>query len=301
MGTFQPPTSVLSRFFGLGQHAAPLIPTEIVFPTDLKPKSKISTLTKLHKDTSILRPLSGFEFQTFPAYLKKERSRRIPQKRVKKTRDPVKFGGDLPSFGSDSEEDEWKTPLGYGMPWLDQGRSFSPPVSVGTGSLRTIEDHDDIDVEMEAAKAEAELGVHQDENREYSDFEEDDVTSAMQRNRGFPEWSPDFLSRHSESGATPTTSQRAVVEQPSALEGAVPMTPSLIKAIDRITVARQDAYGAVGKSLRPSESSGPAGRGWLPGAKAYPPFPVSGDEGDNTSQKWDLFWREVREKAALAQ
>jgi len=81
------------------------------------------------------------------------------------------------------------------------------------------------------------------------------------------------------------------------------MTPSLIKAIDRLTVAQQDAFGAAGKLLRPGlppSKSNPVGMSGLPGAKAYPPSPDFGGE-DDKSQKWDSFWREVREKAALAQ
>jgi len=156
------------------------------------------------------------------------------------------------------------------------------------------------------------LGSHNDVNLEYSDFEEDDVTSAiaMEKNRDSPGWSPHFLRRHSASGGTSTTSQRTVVERfPPAIssppKGAVPMTPSLIKAIDRIAVAQQTAYGVAGKpprpDLPPTTSNDPAGMTGLPQAQISSPSPLSGGEDDKLkSEKWDAFWEEVQEKAARA-
>jgi hypothetical protein len=301
-GTFQPLTSIWSRLFGLRKHTP--VPNEIDFPTDEDLKSQIPTRMKLQKRTSISKSSGGLEFQTPPAYLKKGRLQQVREKAGKRTRDPVKFGGDLFSSGSDSEEEELKTPLGLGRPLLDRRKSSSLGFA---GSLRKIRDVD-IDVEKELAKVKMGLGAHHNGNLDYSDFEEDDVTSAaIRKNRDSPGWSPDFLRRHQDSGGTSTTSQRTVVEYPSPVlpstptpEGAVPMTLSLIKAIDRIAVAQRAAFGATGKLGFPrSKSSDSAGVRGLPRAQVYSPSPFSGGEQDK-SAGWDAFWRDVQEKAAHA-
>ena len=223
----------------------------------------------------------------------------------KKTRDPAKFGSNLSDSDSDSGEDELKTPLGFGKPWLEHKRASSPPVSVEFAkSLREV-GNDDIGVEKELAKVKAGLGAHE----EYSDFEEDDITSAtavkQKRDRDAPGWSPDFLRRHRESGGSSTTSQRtavdpSVVSSAPAPEGAVPITPSLIEAIDRITIAQQVVFGAAGVHPRPgfppSKSSNPADMSGLPRAQV----PHSSDAEEDMSARWDAFWRDVHEKAAHA-
>jgi hypothetical protein len=283
------------------------MPNEIVFPSDKYLKSQMPIPLKLKDQISISDSRGVLEFRPPPTYAKKGRSQSVREKVAKRTRDPVKFGGGLSSSGSDFDEDELMTPPGFGRLWLGQRRSSSPPVSVGFAtSLRKIGDAD-IDVE-ELGKVKTGLGAHNNENPDYSDFEEDDVTSAaMQKNRDSPGWSPDFLRRHSASGGTSTTSQRTVVERPSpavssppAPEGAVPMTLSLIKAIDRIAVAQQAAYDAPSKPLTAglplSKSSELAGLGGLPQTQASP-SPLSSGE-DNLSERWDAFWKDVREKAA---
>jgi len=300
-GTFQPLTSIWSRLFELGKHAP--VPNEIVFLTE-DIKSQISAPMTLQKRTSISKSPGGLEFQTPPAYLSKRRSQCVREKAGKRTRDPVKFEDDLSSSGSDPEEDELKTPR-LGRPLLER-KSSSPRVSVGfAGLLKEIGDVD-IDVEKELAKVKIGLGAHRDENLDYSDFEEDDVTSAaMRRNRDSPGWSPDFLRRHQEPGGTSTTSQRTVVEHVlssvPALEGAVPVTASLIKAVDRIAVAQRAAFSATGKPGFPtSKSSDSAGMSGLPRAQVYPrASPFSGGE-QCKSTSWDAFWGDVQEKAAHA-
>jgi hypothetical protein len=269
------------------------MPNEIVFPSEMPIPLKL-------KDQILISDSHGvLEFQPSPKYAKKGRSQS-----VRETRDPVKFGGGLSSSGSDADEDELMTPPGFGRLWLGQRRPSSPPVSVGFAtSLRKIGDAD-IDVEKELAKVKT---AHNNENPDYSDFEEDVTSAAMQKNRDSPEWSPDFLRRHSASGGTWTTSQRTVVERPSpavssppAPEGAVPMTPSLIKAIDRIAVAQQAAYGASSKPLAAglplSKSSELAGLAGLPQTQASL-SPLSSGE-DNKSERWAAFWKDVRDKAA---
>lgn len=254
------------------------------------------------------------QFQPLPGCLKKGRSQRVREKAGKRTRDPVKFGVDISSSDSDSDEaDEFKQKP-FERPWLEKRYSSS----VGfASSLRKIgeegKEADPIEVEKELAKVKSGLG--EDSAPDYSDYE-DDVTSAaapFKKDRSSPEWSPDFLRRHRESGGSSTTSLRTAVERdrvhPRVLspEGAVPVTPSLIKAFDRIAVAQEAAYGpgAVvspgGKALRPglppSKSSEPAVMSGLP----KPQIPREAREGEPYQPpKWDAFWKDVREKAGHA-
>lgn len=299
-GTFQPLTPIWSRPFRLGRHATPPTPHAVVFPADENLKSQISTPLKQKNPISISQLTGGFESQP---YLKKKGCLR---RQAEKTRDPVKFGGELFSSGSDSDEDKLRTPPGFGRSLLDMRRSSSPPVSVGFMRSLSKMTHANI---KELTKVKMETRAHHDESLGYSDFDEDDVTSAaaMQRNRDVPGRSPDFLRRYSETGGSSTTSQRTAVEKPSpaissvsAPEGAVPMTPSLIKAIDRIAVAQQAGYSAAGKPLRPclpsSKSSNPA---WLLGPQVSPSSPLSADE--HKSAIWDAFWTDVGQKARHAQ
>ena len=210
----------------------------------------------------------------------------------------------MSSSDSDFGEDESKTPLGFGKPWLKHRMSSAPQVSVGfAGSLRKVRDVD-IDVAKELA------AIRHDQNLEYSDIEEDDVTSAtamdQTRDRDAPGWSPDFMRRHRESGGTSTTSQRTVVERSPVIlsapapDGAVRITPSLIKAIDRIAVAQQATFSAAGIPPKPgfssSNSSKPAEMTGLARAQISP---SPGAEEDKSAQ-WDAFWRDVHEKAVHA-
>lgn len=258
----------------------------------------------MQKRTSVSKFSGDFEFQTPPGQLKKGHSQRGREKAGKRTRDPVKFGVDLSSSDSDSDGDELRTPPG--RPWF-QHRFASPPVSVGFAASLTKIGKDNIDVEM--AKVKMGLRPH-DENPEYSDFEENDVTSAAVRTgRDAPGWSPEFIRRHQESGGTSMTSQRTVVERSHAKspalvpDGAVPMTSSLIKAVDRVAIAQQAAFAATEKSSRlglpPSKFSDPATLSGLPRAQGLIASPPSSTEEDKGAS-WDVFWRDVRERAALA-
>jgi len=198
--------------------------------------------------------------------------------------------------------EDLKSPLGMGKerPWLMQ----RPSSSVGfSASLRKIGE-EDIDVDKEMAKVEA--GLRKDGGEtDYSDFE-DDVTAV--RDRDVPGWSPGFLRQHRDSGGSSTTSQQTAVERTQsspAPEGAVPATPSLIKALDRIAIAQQAAFGAVPRvrPLRPGlpsqKSSEPAMTSGLP----KPQLPLRADSAaeNNKAANWDTFWKEVREKARHGQ
>jgi hypothetical protein len=107
---------------------------------------------------------------------------------------------------------------------------------------------------------------------EYSDLEED-VTNAhteTREHRDSPDWKPPFLARHEPNAASPA--------QPV---GAVPMTPSLIRAVDRIAAAQAQAYG-------PSTGSDPSAA-----------TPDMHEESVSArKQRWEVFWRDVTTKVA---
>lgn len=306
-GQFQPLASLWTRLFG--SSSKPPVPNEVVFPTDEDLKSSISTPLKLQKRSSIskppLSPDAYTQFQPSPTQLKKGRSQRTSQKKAgKRSRDPIKFGADLSSSDSDSDEDYPKKPLD--RPWLEKGA----PSSIGFScTLRKIQEDNlgPIDVEKELAKIKPGLGGKGEEVPEYSDFEED-VTSAapLTKDRDIDRagWSPEFLRRHRESGGSSTTSQRTAVEHPRPLsppapDGAVPVTPSLLNALNRIAVAQETAYDyrpgqkPLRPGLPPTKSSEPAMTSGLPGAQ----IPPLGNGEPFQAARWDTFWQEVRDKA----
>lgn len=107
---------------------------------------------------------------------------------------------------------------------------------------------------------------------EYSDYEEDvtNVQTEAREDRDSPDWKPPFLARHD-----PT------VADPAQPVGAVPMTPSLIRAVDRIAAAQAQAYGS-------SAGSDPS--------TANPD--MQGESVLARKQRWEAFWRDVTAKVA---
>ncbi len=73
---------------------------------------------------------------------------------------------------------------------------------------------------------------------EYSDYEEEDVTSLKGRGTERDGWRPAFLDRHSVQGRVGSRSMPA--SAPALVP--VPATPSLIKALDRIAVAQREGF-----------------------------------------------------------
>ena len=303
-GQFQPLTSIWTRLLAKAPTKPP-VPDEVVFPNDDDLKPSTSNPLKLQRRLSISKPPiylgAQSQFQPPPVQLKKGRSQRTREKMGRKTRDPVKFGADIYSSDSDSEDD-LKTPLE--RPWLEKGHSSS----VGFfASQRKIQDGDATVVEKGIAERKVTLGGKADPVPEYSDFE-DDVASAAVRDeeRDNPNWSPEFLRRHRESGGSSTTSLRTAVERQSlpppvqyqsTPEGAVPVTPPLIKAFERIAIAQDAAFKSEKNPNRPglpsSQSSEPAVTSGLP--KAQIPPTAAGEPFQ--AAKWDTFWKDVKHTA----
>ncbi|KAJ7049435.1 hypothetical protein C8F01DRAFT_1183301 [Mycena amicta] len=276
-GTFVPMKSFWDRLLGSSPPTKP--PRDVLFPDDDGDDVKFA-----HGPGR-----DSYEFQQSPAFLKKGRSvghARFKARMAGRKRDGVKFKP-VDGLSSDDDDDDplssppvsptsGKVP----RPWLRQKMSMAsttPTLVDDTSKGKDL----DFDKEMKRARKAKKLGKDGDAP-DYSDFEED-VTSLGAKYSNDPDWKPGFLKRHSSAansnGISSTTSQRTAVTSSNTKSpplGAVPATPSLIKALDRITVAQKDAFGQT-----PSEGM---------------PDPGSPREG-HKGARWDEFWKDVRDKA----
>jgi hypothetical protein len=181
----------------------------------------------------------------------------------------VKFGLTNPDdLSSDDEDDPLSAP-----PPLARRISTLSSVTLtngyGTGSRGTSSTKGDR--EQVASAKRAALRGNDDSAPEYSDYEED-VTNAQaltEDHRNSPDWKPPFLARHASNAASP-----------AAPVGAVPMTPSLIRAVNRIAAAQAQAYSS---SVGPDSST------------ANPEGHIESVQARN--QRWEAFWRDVTVKA----
>jgi len=146
-------------------------------------------------------------------------------------------------------------------PWVPKGLGSSPSLS----DVTLYDTDDEVIKDKPGLKRISEI-----EN--YSDVEGEDITSSnasplgrVRSRREEPGWTPAFLQRGTDS----TSHGKGTTSSPPP--GAVPMTPSLIRAIDRIAVAQTKAYrAAVPLSPQPTE----------------------------TREEWRGFWERVQQKAA---
>ncbi|KAF7303746.1 hypothetical protein MIND_00604200 [Mycena indigotica] len=258
-GTFVPVKSFWDRVLGSSPATKP--PRDIVFPDD-------------DADDVKLTPGKGsesFEFQQSPAFLKKGRSvghTRFKARMSSKKRDGVKFKPVGDSYSDDDDDDPLNSPplsptSKVPRPWLRQKTSIASTTPTLVDDLSPKGGKLDFDREVKKVREGKKL--RDGEAPEYSDFE-DDVTNMGGKHSG-EEWKPGFLKRHtSGANSTSSTSQQTIVKSKSPPLGAVPATPSLIKALDRIAVAQKDAF-------------------------SQPPSP------EEKGARWDEFWKDVRDKA----
>jgi len=250
-GTFQPMVSLWQRLF----HPSPSNP--VIFPSDADLKSTRSS--------------------SIPNTFEHTKARSSATAKLPRKRSEVKFQplGGYSDSDSDSEP-EWSK--------KDPARAFSPPqkpwlqkqfVSSTTLSGATLYGSDDEGDREKEKSGGKRTKVASLEN--YSDSEGEDITTPhstplkrQKSRRDEPGWKPEFLARHPSESPTNASSVTAVS---SGVRGAVPMTPSLIRAIDRIAVAQGEAYGHI----------------------SPPPLPRAESE-----QKWRGFWDRVQEKAGSA-
>ncbi|KAI9510258.1 hypothetical protein F5148DRAFT_1181046 [Russula earlei] len=183
-------------------------------------------------------------------------------------REAVKFGVMNPDDLSSDEDDPLSTP-----PRLPRRTSTlssatltngSNTVSHGVSSMRE-------DQEKVAPAKPAELRGKDDGAPECSDHEEDVTNARMQTGepRDSPGWRLQFLTRHDSKIVPPV--------------GRVPMTPSLIHAVDRIAAAQAQAYRSSPGSEWESSAATPDGQTESVLAR---------------KQRWEAFWRDVTAKAA---
>ncbi|KAJ7705276.1 hypothetical protein B0H17DRAFT_1298329 [Mycena rosella] len=272
-GTFTPLASFWDRLFGTAPPTRG--PKDILFPDDDADDTKLAP--GKHRES--------FEFQQSPAFLKKGRSvgpARFQARMAGKKRGGVKFRpvGEEGGLSSDEDEDDpfhspQRSPTSPKVqrPWLRQKMSMASttPTLVDDASAKGK----DIDFNKEIERVRGAKKQNADEAPEYSDYEED-VTSLGAPKDG-KDWSPGFLKRH-RSGAnavSSSASQRTAVNSSktsAAPLGAVPATPSLIKALDRIAVAQKDAFSQDG-------------------------MPEAAPREEYKGARWEDFWKEVRDKA----
>jgi hypothetical protein len=279
-GSFQPLSSMWSKIFS-HSHTIPVLAPPYCDPQN----------DPLTSEKTALKSLPG-TFEKTPEFLRRAKKRSSGSR---KNRGIVKFRPlDVDNLGSDSDSDsdfddtKPRTPLGSPMtvhlrPWLPP----RPPLSSrSTGSTTVLEDdsseaqiekieNPDV-IEKEKAKLftmrKSMYNVGKAEVPEYSDHEED-VTAEVQISRDNPAWSPPFLHRHrnsqSEQSSKGSNSSKSTRTPPP---GAVPVTPSLINALDRIVVAQEQAYGVSVHDRLP-------------------------EQRNLVGPRWDLFWKDVNDKA----
>jgi len=186
-------------------------------------------------------------------------------------REAVKFGVvDLSDLSSDDEDD----PLSFPPPPARRASTRSSSATLTNGSnegSRRISLGKEGSEKVAAAKRVA-LEANDPSAPEYSDYEEDAINSQTRTadRCNSPGWKPPFLARNGSNTAND-----------AAPIAAVPMTPSLIYAVERIEAAKAQAYGP------PNPVDSPA----------TTPDTHTADIGSARKQRWETFWHDVTSKA----
>ncbi|KAJ3573460.1 hypothetical protein NP233_g2409 [Leucocoprinus birnbaumii] len=333
-GTFEPPKSFWESFFNRDKR------DPILFPPDSDFKANSEAPLKLElgdHSPPLTKSLAG-------GVIKKPRSHSRKhgfQPTTTRKRKPVKFGAlDELSSSDDEDIDDIKAspitfpPLGYSSstPTLVD----EPPKALRKKST-AIDTSDDpkkplvIDYDAELTELKRLKGSNHGNSvingmPDYSDHEEEDLTSISQRqsraninDQTHSRWSPAFIKRH--SGSLSVTAEPGSPAIP--LPGSMPVsaTPSLIKALDRIAIAQRDAFGHAAASpsvlastptIRGDTRSDPGkqpeiGTADLRSKGRKNGFGAEEEEEDNAravqqarkerAPRWEEFWREVRAKA----
>jgi hypothetical protein len=196
------------------------------------------------------------------------RGLRITKGHGYRKREAVKFGAMNPDSSSSEDEDD---PLSVPPPPpLARRTSTRSSVTLTNGSSAGSQyvSLAKGDLGIAAAAKRTALQSNNDGALEYSDYEEDVTNTRMcsREHRDSQGWRPPVLASHDPNTASSAT-----------LVGKVPMTPSLIRAVDRITAAQTQAY-------RPTDPT------------------TARDLDDHTDgaseQRWGAFWQDVATKVA---
>jgi hypothetical protein len=274
-GLFRPPSySFWDRLFPWMHRSKPPVVSEYLFPPDDKYTCPPHLSFDQRKTQSMMQ--SVLTHDNSPNFSR--RQTQDPLARLRgfgnagvhgyRKREAVKFGAVNPDdLSSDDEDDPLSTP---------------PPLARRTSTLSslTLTNGSNVDSwKTSPMKGDQEKGGpvrravlldQENDAPDYSDYEEDVTNVQTHTDRNLPGWKPQIFARHGSD-----------VVNPASSVGAVPMTPSLIRAVDRIAAAQAQAYDT---------TSGPdTSRG--------------GREADTESvlvrkQRWDVFWRDVTAKAS---
>ncbi|KAI0761979.1 hypothetical protein BD413DRAFT_665887 [Trametes elegans] len=286
-GTFRPIQSFWSRHFG--HRDADPIDKDILFPADADLKLPVpDSPLKLYKKKSLggsHSPQRSVRRFTPPQELLRKERRPVLGGRGR-AREIIKFDPNDPYIltDSDDEDDLKKTMPAY----------VRSPIRMD--SMATLTDERPSPAEGAPAKGGR---VTMDT---LSDDEED-VTSSVARDRtGSPHgtnWTPDFIRRHSQRQLAHKQSSADFSQAASSSNDTgssntltptvfapVAATPSLIRAVERVNAAQQEAFA--------SRSTD--------GLPIIPTAAIPGEPHEETpthaqSYHWDSFWRDVKTKA----
>lgn len=288
-GSFNPATSWYDRLLGRDRYFAPIVADQKmpIAPEDVLVSEKVQNL---YDGREYMVSLKGIKNQ--PGFLRKSGSKRANS--AKPSRRAIKFQPGDEEWSSDSDEDEVKPT-----------RKPFVPRSLSTASTATLTNSRRIDDSEILKPPSRTLG----EIPDYSDYEEDlAVLGQKAVSREDPNWTPEFIRRHS----TRSTSSLRGADKPSAARtpsptgsaqssrkniptrssgppplplpqvpdalSSVPATPSLIRAVDRITAAYTAQVDPTMKADGLPRTSSKERRG-------------------SGSQPWDSFWADVKAKA----
>jgi hypothetical protein len=274
-GLFRPVSnSFWDRLFPWLHRSKPPVVSEYLFPPDDKYTSPLRPSSDHRQTQPMTQPVlthdnsHNFSRKQTQDPLARLRGLGNGEFRGYRKREAVKFGAVNPDdLSSDDEDDPLSTP---------------PPLARRTSTLSsaTLTNGSNVDSwktspmkrdqETGAPARRALLRGQENDAPDYSDYEEDVTNAQTHTDRNSPGWQPQIFARHGSD-----------VENPASSVGAVPMTPSLIRAVDRIAAAHAQAYGT---------SSGPD---TLTGDREVDTESVS-----VRKQRWEAFWRDVTAKAS---
>ncbi|KAI9446538.1 hypothetical protein H4582DRAFT_1843952 [Lactarius indigo] len=284
-GIFQPVSySSWDRFLPCLRRSKPSNAPDILFPPDDKyTLSPHMSFEHNRQGFSPGRPTvqQTFSFDEPPRLLRKQTQRPLARLRGLasaeshgyRKREALKFGAmDPGDLSSDDEGDPLSSPPPPARRASTRSSSATLTNGSSEGSRRISLGKESLE-KVAAAKRVA-LEANDASAPEYSDHEEDPINSKTQTtdHRSSPGWKPPFIVRNG--------SNTASTAEPVA---AVPMTPSLIRAVDRIEAAKVQAYG----SPTPLDSSATA---------TTPDTPTAGTDPAR-KQRWEAFWHDVTSKA----
>lgn len=218
---------------------------------------------------------------------------------------PLNNRGD-DSSGSDSSDEEGHANNGRYIPrpWANRKNTQAASLS-GVTLADAVSSHSKDKVKGAGADMEKGEVV-------YSDGESvapPSISGRKKEDRNAPGWTPEFLKRRStkeghESGGDntdkklSTPASRAQTESPPP--GAVAMTPSLMRALDRVSQAQNDAYGGILSRGHTPQASMPGHGGGIttPGAGGGTPGLLKMNmPATPAGYDWGAFWKNVEDKA----